>query len=287
MKKIKKLAYKKNNMCYWIAAAGFFAIILAIYFFVQMSKSKTMYYDVVVFGDSLLGLCRDETSVTAELERISGYTVYNAAMGGTCLAVQDDNQDENYIMALLNMVSLSKALAADDFGAQQTVRPRQEITKYFVDVIEELPNIDFQQAKSIVICFGLNDYHSGIPVDNPTDPYDENTYGGALRSVLRTMQAIYPKAKIVIVTPTYTWYLSNGLTCEEYDTGAAFLEEYVDKGIEIAAEFDIPVIDLYHDVYAHEEWEDWKYFTIDGLHPNEESRRMIAQKIMDMLDKIL
>lgn len=284
MKKSKKLAHKKNNMRYWMAAAGIFAIILAISTFLQVNNHKDQEYDVVVFGDSLIGLCRDETSVTTALETISGFSVYNAAMGGTSLAVQDENLDVNYTMTLLNMVSLAKALAADDFGVQQTVRSRREITNYFADIIEDLPEIDFHRVKTIVIAFGLNDYHAGIPVDNPENLFDENTYGGALRSVLYTIHKTYPDINLIVVTPTYTWYLSNGLTCEEYNTGYAFLEEYVQKELEIAKEFGIPAIDLYHDVYTHEEWEDWERFTIDGLHPNEASRQIIAEKIINGLN---
>ncbi len=284
MKKKKKLAHKKNNTCYWMVAAGIFAIILAIFAFLQVNNHKDQEYDVVVFGDSLIGLCRDETSVTTALETISGFSVYNAAMGGTSLAVQDENLDVNYTMTLLNMVSLAKALAADDFGVQQTVRSRREITNYFADIIEDLPEIDFHRVKTIVIAFGLNDYHAGIPVDNPENLFDENTYGGALRSVLYTIHKTYPDINLIVVTPTYTWYLSNGLTCEEYNTGYAFLEEYVQKELEIAKEFGIPAIDLYHDVYTHEEWEDWERFTIDGLHPNEASRQSIAEKIINGLN---
>ena len=274
----------KNNTRYFIAAGILFIGILACFVGLRFQKEDRTGYDVVVFGDSVMGLCRDETSVTAVLQEMTGKRVYNAAFGGTCMAVRDVDLEYNYTMTLLNMVSLSKALSADDFGAQQTVRSRRDSTDYFAEVLEELPRIDFAKVQTVVIAFGLNDYHSGIPVDNADKPFDENTYGGALRSVLRTLRKTYPEMRILLVTPTYTWYLSNGLTCEEYETGEAFLEEYVRKELEIAEEFDIPVIDLYHEGYEHEKWEDWSRFTIDGLHPNEESRRMIAERIAAIMD---
>lgn len=258
--------------------------IFVVYMIPQSRAQEKLQYDVVVFGDSMVGLCRDETSVTAVLESLLQQPVYNAAFGGTCLAVQDKDLEVNYTMTLLNMVSLSKAMAADDFGAQRTVRSRRAITDYFGDVIEELPRIDFGGVKTIVLVYGLNDYHAGIPTDHGGNPYDETTYGGALRSVLRTLRAKYPDQRIILVTPTYTWYLSNGLTCEEYVTGEAFLESYVEKMLEVAAEFDVEAIDLYHGVYEHETWEDWSRFTIDGLHPNEESRRMVAERLAEVIE---
>ena len=274
-----------NNICYWIAAGFLFAIFLAFYAGMQGRREKSAAYDVVVFGDSLMGLSRDETSVTAILQELTGQSVFNAAFGGTCLAVQDRDLEYNYTMALLNMVSLSKAVAADDFGTQRTVRSKRESTNYFDEVLAVLPEIDFQEVRTIVIAFGLNDYHSEIPVDNARNPLDESTFGGALRSVIRTIEAVCPQARIVLVTPTYTWYSYNGLTCEEYDLGQGVLAEYVDKIQEIAEEFDIPAIDLYHEGYEHEKWEDWSRFTVDGLHPNEESRRWIAERLAAVIEE--
>ena len=175
------------------------------------------------------------------------------------------------------MVSLSKALAADDFGVQQTVRSRREITDYFSDTVDELAQIDFRKVETVVLVFGLNDYHAGIPLDNVSDPYDEGCFGGAMRSVIRSLKGTYPQLRIILVTPTYAWYHSEHLTCEEYKTGEAFLEEYVQKELEIAEEYGLESIDLYHGIYPHEKWEDWKIYTIDGLHPNEAGRRMIAE----------
>lgn len=283
-KKERESAKYKNNICYWIAAIGIVAGFLAVFTAAQMQKRDRIQYDVVVFGDSLMGQCRDETSVTAVLEERLNRPVYNAAFGGTCMAVQDMDLEYNYTMTLLNMVSLSKALATNDFGVQQTVRSRRAVADYFEEVIEELPDIDFSNVKTIVIAYGLNDYHAGIVLECDEDPYDENTFGGALRSVLCSLRDTYPDVQIVLVTPTYTWYRSNGLTCEEYDTGYAFLEDYVQKELEIASEFHIPAIDLYHDGYEHEVWEDWERYTEDGLHPNEEARRMIAGRLAAVIE---
>lgn len=239
-------------------------------------------FSVVILGDSLTGQCRDETSVARQLELLLEKPVYNGAFGGTCLAMQE-NAEDNYTTDLLNMVSLSKAMVADDFGVQQTVRSKRAVTDYFGYVIDELEGIDFHQVDVLVLAFGINDYHAGIPMDNEKNPFDENTYGGALRSVLTSLQKEYPNLRIVLSTPTYAWYVSKGLTCEEYDTGAVYLEDYVAKEISIAEEFGVEVVDLYHDVYAHEKWEDWKIYTEDGLHPNESGRKLLAEKIADVI----
>jgi lysophospholipase L1-like esterase len=233
-------------------------------------------YPVVILGDSLMGQCRDETSVAEILSGLLGKPVFNGAFGGTCMAEQSQDIAVNYTMELLSMVSLSKALEADDFGVQQTVRGRRAVTDYFADTIDDLECIDFQQVETLILAFGINDYHAGIPLDNPDNPKDESTYGGALRSVLESLQKSYPHMKIVLATPTYAWYRANGLTCEEYDTGSVFLEGYVEQELAIGREYGVQTIDLYHDVYPHEVWEDWERYTEDGLHPNEDGRRLLA-----------
>lgn len=272
------------KIIYGVAAVVLFVVLAVLTFPDRQGELVRSSFPVVILGDSLTGQCRDESSVAKQLEKLIDKPVYNGAFGGTCLAVQEDVKD-NYTADMLNMVSLSKALAADDFGVQQTVRSRREITSYFGYVIDELEAIDFHQVEVLVLAFGINDYHAGIPMDNEDNPMDETTYGGALRSVLTTLQESYPDLRIVLATPTYAWYVSKELTCEEYDTGSVYLEEYVNTEISIAEEFGVEVVDLYHDVYAHEEWEDWKTYTEDGLHPNESGRVLLAERIAEALQQ--
>ena len=74
-----------------------------------------------------------------------------------------------------------------------------------------------------------------------------------------------------------------GLTCEEMDNGGGLLEDYVDAGLALAEELDIEAVDLYHDFFPHESWEDWELNMMDGLHPNEAGREKIARRIADAL----
>ena len=271
------------KIIYWLAAVLVFALLCVLTFPNRQKALAREEYPVVILGDSLAGLCRDETSISELLSDHLGQRVFNGAFGGTCLAVQPEETNPDYTSELLNMVSLSKAIAADDFGVQQTVRSRQIITDYFGNTVDELECVDFQKVEVLLLVFGLNDYHAGIALDNEKKSLDESTYGGALRSVLTSLRQVNPDMRIVLVTPTYTWYLSHHLTCEEYDTGEFYLEEYVLKEIEIGEEFGVEVVDLYHDVYTHEVWEDWRLYTEDGLHPNEYARKMIAQILAETI----
>lgn len=274
-----------HKMIYCLSAVLVFALLAVLTFPNRAKELERTEYPVVILGDSLMGLCRDETSVTALLGKRLGKPVFNGAFGGTCMASLPQVPSINYTSELLNMVSLSKAIAADDFGVQRTIRSKQPVTEYFGGTVEELERIDFQKVEVLVLVFGVNDYHAGIPLDNEKNRLDESTYGGALRSVLTTLKQTHPNMKIVLVTPTYAWYPSDNLTCEEYVTGSAYLEEYVEKEVSVAEEFGVEVIDLYHGLYIHEDWEDWQTYTTDGLHPNEYAREMIAEILAETINE--
>lgn len=183
----------------------------------------------------------------------------------------------------LSVTALTEAIAMQDFGVQQTVRIRESATDYFGVTIDSMCTIDFEEVDILLMGAGVNDYHAGTPIYPEEDYYDEYTYAGALRSAIRDIREAYPDIRIVLMTPTYTWYLEKNLTCEEYDLGGGVSERYVEAEIHVANEMGVEIIDLYHDFYPHEQWEDWQIYTIDGLHPNEAGRALIAETIANYL----
>ncbi len=241
----------------------------------------------MTFGDSVFGLVRDETAIPAQLEKLLGKKVYNAALGGTAMARQEQDRRLDYPKGALSLTGLTESLLAGDFGPQQTVRMRESATDYFPEVIDGLQQVDFSQVDTVLIQYGVNDYHVGTEIDNPEDPYDVYTFLGALRTAVRSLREINPALRIVMVTPTYAWliYSDPPRTYQEADQGGGTLDEYVDAAIGAAKELDIEVIDVYYDFYPHENWEDWRLYTTDGLHPNEEGRRKLAEYIAEALEE--
>ena len=97
------------------------------------------------------------------------------------------------------------------------------------------------------------------------------------------LRKAYPELRIILLTPPYTWYTQIGLTCEEYVRGGNILEDYIDVQYAVAEEMDVELIDLYHDLFPHDTWEDWQIYSADVLHPNEEGRKLLAGKIAEYL----
>lgn len=271
-----------SKIKYPAVAVLLFGVLMLTTFPNRQKELERLTYPVVIMGDSIMGQSRGETSVSNQLGDILNVPVYNGAFGGTCMAVQPaDNCD--YTTDLMNMVGLSIAIATDDFGIQQTARSRRDITDYYEPVVDEMECVDFSKVEVVVLAFGINDYHGGIPLDNAENPNDVYTYAGAVRTVVKNLRTRYPDMRIILATPTYAWYRSNHLTCEEYVTGDYFLKDYVQQEIELGEELGIEVVDLYTNVYPHEKWEDMEVYTEDGIHPNEAGRRLLAEILAERI----
>lgn len=102
---------------------------------------------------------------------------------------------------------------------------------------------------------------------------------------MKELREAYPDLRIIFITPPYTWYTDPELTCEEYDLGGGVLEDYVNAEIGLCEALNVEVIDIYHDYYPHDTWDDLYLYTDDGLHPNEAGREKIAQTIAERLNK--
>lgn len=278
--------FDKGKIISGFSAVFLLALLAAFTLHARADRLERREVQVVAFGDSLFGMCRDDTGVPAQLGKLLDRSVFNAALGGTCISRIDSEYHMDSAKDSLSLAGLTKAVAAEDFGVQQTARIRESSTEYFSDVIDELERVDFSAVELVVILHGLNDYYSGVPISNPEDPYDEHTFTGALRSSLTALRQANPDMRIVLVTPTYTWHKASGLTCEEFNAGYGVQEDYIQAEMQVAEELGVELIDVYHDVYPHEKWEDWEVYTLDGLHPNEAGRELLAGIIGEYLLEI-
>ena len=282
---------KKGKRIARTIAYGVIAIVLFVgLFFLTYKERGTQFpmieYDVLVFGDSIMRHTKDEDTEDSVVDRMSDLmnkNVFNGALGGTCMSRTDTTMEMAYTKDGLSMVSLARAIYMNDFGVQETIRIRENATEYFYDTVTSMEYMDYAEAEVVFIEQGINDYHAGVPIENREEPYNQYTYKGALRSTIQYLQQAYPHLRIILVTPTYTWYTVPHLTCEEMDEGGGVLEDYVQAQIQVAEEMGVELIDLYHNFYTHNTWDDYLTYTVDGVHPNEVGRDMIATKLAGYL----
>lgn len=288
-KKVKTLTRLKNpnrrSMIYSALAVCLFGAFFFASFFRKQGSAGGQQPEIVVFGDSICGQVRDETSVPAQLQELLGREVYNAALGGTAMGRQAHGRRQDDSGNCFSMIELIKAVEAGDFGVQRSVMISERTVEYFPEVIEGLSEVDFSHVDTVLLEYGINDYHGETRIQDPEDPYDVYTFLGALRTVVESLRRVNPGLRIVLVTPTYAWYVYSDerRTYDETDRGEGTLRDYVEAELRAAEELDVEIIDVYHDFYPHEDWEDWELYTIDGIHPNEAGRRKLAEHIAGAL----
>lgn len=269
------------------------AILLAglIFLAADRDKEKTGIYDVVFMGDSVIGNYADPFGVTTVMEERLGKTVFNGALGGTCMSVSKQMDKDSVPVRHWSMVKLAYAMCTDDWTSQMSGVSYSEhyygkvnqILEYFYERLTELSQIDFSEVEILLIEHGTNDYNSGQLLDSEEDPYDITTYGGALRTTVSMLQKKFPELRIILVSPVYCEFAEmDGANCTETDLGGGVLDEYVQMQKSVAQEYGLEWIDLY---YSSGIWTDTiDIYTYDKLHLTREGQQLIGDLISEYLE---
>lgn len=224
-------------------------------------------WDVVMFGDSIIGNYVGHDSIPGLLSAMTGARTYNCGWGGACASGAEASSGNVVINAYLTK----------DFSfIPGDVAVRDGIQKRLEDETEASG-----QKLLFVLHYGINDYLNGRPLDNVNDPLDAETFCGALRKMIETLRENRPDAKILLIAP-------NSITCFENgtrllgETGTS-LSDYADSVLRIASEYGLPVQDDYHDVISAEIAED---YLEDQLHPNEYGRYKITKELIRRISEL-
>ena len=128
---MKKNGSWKKKILYSVTAAVLFVLLLVL-FFPGDREYQRIPYDVVFLGDSVYGLCRDETSIAAKLQEKTGLKCYNGGLGGTVLGRADAERRLGYTKDSISAAGLVRSFVVKDFGVQRTVHIREAATDYLL-----------------------------------------------------------------------------------------------------------------------------------------------------------
>ncbi len=252
--------------------------------------NKTPIRDVVVvcLGDSIFGDVTYSPTIPAMMEEELGIRVFNGAFGGTCMSCTNREGRSTFFEDDLNMCHLAQAIAYRDFTVQKYgIKGNAFQLDYFKSSLEQLALVDFNQVEILFIEHGTNDYNSGTTLDDVLNPYNMETFGGATRYTIELLQKEYPHIKIVLVTPAYCYFTDeNNIKIgdsNEMDFGGGILPDFVELEKQIAADYGLDIIDQYYDSGITAQ--NIEEYTLDGLHFNEAGRRILAQPLIDYLEK--
>ncbi len=224
-------------------------------------------WDVVLFGDSIIGNYVNHDSIPGLLSAMTGARTYNCGWGGASASGTEASSGNNVINAYLtkDLSSIPAEIAARD-GIQKRLEDESKASG---------------QKLLFVLHYGINDYLNGRLLDNANDPLDAETFCGAMRKMIETLQENRPDAQILLIVP-------NAITCFEYGSrvhgeNGAPLSDYADAILRIALEYGLPVQDDYHDVIFNEIAADY----LEGeIHPNEYGRYMITKELIRRISEL-
>lgn len=270
-----------------VSAALFCALFLWFGYQSVEADIEDKAWDVVVIGDSIIGKERVEGTVREYFEQYSGMTMVNGAFGGNCASVGEHADRYSYHEESVTLYNLAKAACLRDFGVQWAdLAASQTKMAYFEEALAELSGADLRQTKILLLAFGTNDYTTGKKLDDPEDPYNAKTFGGALRQAVELFQETYPDLEIVLVTPLFC-HLSGRGDCFSEDFGGGTLEKYAQKEKEIAAEYGLDVIDVLEEAGIDET--NYREYLEDGMHLNRAGREVyglfLAEKIEELTEE--
>lgn len=272
-----------RKLTLWAMVGLAIAALVAVVFGVaEMGHEK---YDIVVFGDSIIGNYRTPGCAIYHLEKESEYTVLNAAFGGSGVTKLGFDSDYEQNLGLLSMVSISRMIAAKDFsGLLQSCDGKDEAQLYyFQDTAKSITKVDYDAVKYVIIQQCENDFLCGVPIENKEDPFDATTFSGALRNSVKNLQSGIPDATIFLATPIFAPIEYEDDECLVMaDYGGGTIEDYVEAVLIVASEFNLPIVDFYHDSGLDRTY---KEIYRDGLHPDVPANEYMAACMWSAIQK--
>lgn len=217
----------------------------------ELSKKK-----IAFLGDSITeghGVSDPDNFFWNIVARQSGAQSYGYGIGGTRIAAQ--------------LKPSAEAKWDQNFGSR---------------VDDMIPDADI-----IVVFGGTNDFGHG---DAPLGAFSDRTecsFCGAMHLLLQKLIVRYPQAQLVVMTPLHR-DSENQLGVNEIGVRREFpLESYVDAIIKISGYYGIPVLDLFRVSGLQPAVPVLKeLYMPDGLHPNDEGHKRIAEKLLGFLKSL-
>lgn len=219
-------------------------------------------YDIVFWGDSIIGNYTGSLSIPGVVNGLTGAAVYNCGYGGTSASLGPETS--------VSLPGIVKAFFEKDLSEIPT---EAQIYEGFLSYINA-PHID--KKTCYVIHYGINDYFRGHPISSD-DPLDITTYAGAIRNAVACIKENSPDSQIILCTPIYCGYATD----EPDEPGVIHLQEYVDAVFTLAEELDVDVLDNFYAMGVNSS--NYEEYLLDMVHPNEKYRFMIAQKVIESI----
>lgn len=147
-------------------------------------------------------------------------------------------------------------------------------------------------ADMVIVYGGVNDYlHGDAPFGRLGDTIPA-TFCGGVYFLMNYLRNAFESKPVIFMTPARCHYdkiTDDRMPSMDSRKGqdAKPLLDYVKVILETAKKFNIPVLDLYHNLGLDPHDSDcYERYTVDGLHFNDEGHAVIAQKLYSFISNL-
>ena len=202
---------------------------------------------------------------------------------GACVVDIMNNRYDNVVGKDLGLAKVNNYGIGGTRIAHQVIP--SEKARHDLDFCARCYDLD-PNSDVIVVFGGTNDYgHGDAPLGNVGDK-GRTTFCGSVDYLICKIKELYPSAKLVMLAPAHR--VDDALPPEEkrslYGIVGHPLKDYVDCLVEIAGNYDVPVLNLYEKLGIDpNKPEDCRRYTADGLHFNDEGHKVIGHLVASFL----
>lgn len=218
---------------------------------------------LVFIGDSTFGNFSGSLAITGVVEFFTGADVLNCGWGG--MAAADASPDIPDLPGLIRIIRQEDGGDGSGPPALQTAPALKRI-------------LGQGENASIFVLFGINDYIEGFPIRGE-DPYAADTYEGALRTAIEELQAMFPAAELVLISPNYIYY--NHCGADPVGEEGQVFSDYAQSMLGLAEEYRLAVIDFYGELGIDSE--NVTEYLQDEIHLNETGRFAAGLRVLEHL----
>ncbi len=243
---------------------------------------------IVFLGDDVLADYTGNDGIPAQVVSLMGSSnpaqVYNCAFSTMTASASNSFWDDTHPEDAFSLYWVAKSMTLNDYTLLNNVV--ENVDPNYKNTIKTMEGIDFNTVDVIAIMYGMNDYLNGKMITDPADPVNTAAFTGALNSSISLIKEAYPHIRIIVLSPTYCEVEQDGKLVggDTANTGYGILADYMVAAKAIAVESNITFLDNYYGVDINSDTAD-QYLEKNHIHPNAAGRKMIAQRIADLLTK--
>ncbi len=243
---------------------------------------------IVFLGDDVLANYTGADGIPAQVSSLMGSSnpteVYNCGFQNITASASNSFWDDSHPEDAFSLYWVTKSITLSDYTLLNNVV--DQVDPAYKKTIQTLEDIDFNTIDAIVIMYGTNDYVKGKMITDPADPVNTAAFTGALNSSIALIKEAYPHIRIIVLSPTYCEVEHEGKLQggDIANTGYGILADYMVAEKAICVESNVTFLDNYYGVDINSDTAD-KYLEKNRVAPNAAGRKLIAQRIVDLLNK--